>query len=137
MPASIIGRGHPERVLPRLEQLAPPIGPIRQAQRDVAQVDEQATQPTCHLDREMPSAAAEPDRVAEPELGACRLARRQVDELEAARQRGRARSSRSRRELTSLPALRPARTPPGVIDAAERREQVVDEVGDQRRRSVP
>ena len=73
------------RLLPRLEQLAPAVHPLGQPEGHVAQVDEQAAEPAGDVDREAPAARPEPDRVAEVELGGRDLARRQVDELEAAR----------------------------------------------------
>ena len=70
--------GH-DRRLPRLEELTAQVGPVGQPQRHVAQVDHEAAEPARHVDREMPAARAEPDPVAELELGhrrTCRAAGR-------------------------------------------------------------
>ena len=109
-------RPRPQRRLPRGEQVAPPVGPIGQAQRDVAQVDEQAAQ-AARRRRSRSGGRAPPrrTRVAELELGDRGHAGRQVDELEAARHEV---------ELASVAAVgvhddrrrptRPARRPAGV-----------------------
>ena len=70
---------------------------LRQPERHVAEVDEQAAEPAADVDREAPAADAEPDRVPEVELGGRDLAGRQVDELEAAGDEVAVRRARSRR----------------------------------------
>ena len=99
--------GDPQRVLPGLEQLPPPLGAVRQPERDVAQVEQQAAEPAGDVDGEPPATAAEPDRVAELELG--RRAARRAAGRPARGRRGsaRARSSRPRRGRSTRPALRP------------------------------
>ena len=59
-------------------------GPVREAQRHVAEVEQQPAEAARDLDGELPAAAAEPDGVAERELRGRLLAGRQVDQLEAA-----------------------------------------------------
>ena len=120
-----------DRGLPRLEQLAPPVRAFRQPQRDVAQVDDEAAEPAGDVDREVPAAAAEPDGVAEAELGGGRSAGRQVDHLEPPGTRsicGRGPASARAVDRRACPALRPVRSPAGVTTRAERRQQVVGEV---------
>src|SRR5207244_11344391 len=65
-------------------QRPPPSRASREAERHVAQVEEEAAEPAGDVDREVPSAATEPDRVTESKLRGADLARWQVDELEAA-----------------------------------------------------
>ena len=76
--------------------------------------------------------APEPDRVAEPELGDGRGPGRQVDEGETAGHQVELGSSRRSRGRPAEPALRPACRPAGVTTVPERREDVVDQVGDHR-----
>ena len=110
----------PQRFLPRVEQLAAALQALRQPERHVAEVDEQAAEPAADVDREAPAADAEPDGVAEVELGGRDLARRQVDELEAARARDRCRVEPVPAWTVSRPALGPGPDPGRDDDAAER-----------------
>ena len=71
--------------LPCLERLAAKVCPIGQPERDVAEIDHQPAQPAGHVDREMPAATTQPDRVVELEFGDGGVARRQIDKLEAPR----------------------------------------------------
>ena len=126
--AVIASRPRPQRRLPRREQVAPAIGPLGQAQRDVAQVDEQAAEPARDVDGEVPAARPEPD------------GSRNRNSAMAVSPGGRSTSSsppgtRSM-SLAPVPAWTvsaagdSARPEPGRgDDAAERRQQVVDEVG--------
>ena len=69
----------PERRLPRLEHRPAPLGPVGQPKRDVAQVDQDAAEPTADLERHPPTTRPEADRVAEAQVDRRDLARRQVD----------------------------------------------------------
>ena len=51
--------------LPRGEQVAPPLGPVGQAERDVAQVHEQPAEAAGHLHRRVPQPGPQVHRVAE------------------------------------------------------------------------
>ena len=95
---------------------APPRGRARSGRRSghVAQVDHQATEPAGHVDREVPAARPEPDRVAEMELGDRRAPGRQVDEREAAGHQVEPVEPVDAADARAEPALRPVRIPAGV-----------------------
>ena len=113
--------------LPREQQVAPALGPVREPQRDVAQVDEQPAEAARDLDRRVLHPHAEVHRVAEAQLDHRALAGRQVDQLEAAGHELQLRRAVLARD--GQVARRAARLQAGRHhDAAERDQQVVAEV---------
>src|SRR6185503_15710926 len=117
----------PQGLLPGVEQLPAALGPVRQTERHVAQVDEEAAEAAGHVDRELPAADTEADRVAEVELRGGDLARWQVDELETTRHEVAVRGTGARVDGQGA-RTGPGADPRGDDDAAEWRQDVVDEV---------
>ncbi len=102
----------PHRRLPGADLLAPAVGPIRQPQRDIAQVHQEAVEAAGDLDGEAPAAAPEPDGVPEPEVGDRALARLQGDQGQLPAQV--ARGLRAVAMDRTCPAGRPIRKPDGM-----------------------
>ena len=130
----VTGRPRPQRRLPADRRSRAAVGPIGQAQRDVAKVDEQSAQSAGHIDREMTAARPEADGVAEAELGDGLLARRRGRRARA--RQGQVERARLRPAMDDERAGRSTGAQPGRgDDSAQRGEQVVREVGEDRARS--
>ena len=104
----------PQVGLPRGERVPPPLEAVGQAERHVAQVDEQPGEPAGHLERGAADPRPEVDGVAEPQLDGRPLAGRQVDDARGRRAPAPVGAPRRGPRTVSWPADRPTRIPAGM-----------------------